>query len=558
MGSLRGVEAGRRDQVWHRIGRLGLAALLPTWFLVAAAGSAIAADPVTFGEPTATSTFGTALEFKQPVTLSGVPRRVEILLQTPGDIGPTVVTVPAPAAGSSTLDYRADLANGSVVPNTRFTARWRVIDDSGEIWLGPPLSHTYVDDRFAWKTLDGDVVRVHWVEGDQAFGRRALKIGDDAVAASAKLLGVTESAPIDFFIYADQQAFYDALGPATRENVGGQAHPDIRTLFALITPDEIGAGWVEDVVPHELTHVVFQTAIDNPYHDPPRWLNEGLAVYESAGYADSDRSMVEHAAATGTIIPLDGLAGAFPTTQDRFFLAYAESVSAVDRIVRVNGRDALVKLIRSYHDGVSDDEAFRAALGRDVAGFQADWLGELGAKPPTRLGPRPAPAGPLPSGWEGPQPDPSFEIVGSQPPLTHDAPVPGGRGGGNDAISFIVAPLATIGLVVIVVIVAVGLRRLGRRPDPATWAETGDNRLFGRPPTVEPPGSDETTPSRLWSATNWSLPRDPEEDGDSTGGGDPAEEGGRPADLGDPTEGDADPPDDATNPGSPTDPPSRA
>jgi hypothetical protein len=533
MGSLRLVGRARH------IGRLGLATVVATWLLVTAAGSAVAADPVTFGQPTATSTFGASIEFNQPVTLDRIPRRVEILLQAPGDIGPTVVTVPAAAgAGASTLDYRADLANGSVVPNTPFTARWRVTDDTGKSWLGPALTHTYVDDRFAWNTLNGDVVRVHWVEGDQAFGRRALKIGDDAVAASAKLLGVTESDPIDFFIYADQQAFYDALGPATRENVGGQAHPDIRTLFALITPADIGASWVESVIPHELTHVVFQTAVDNPYHDPPRWLNEGLAVYQADGYGDSDRSMVEHAAATGTIIPLDGLAGAFPTTQDRFFLAYAESVSTVDRIVRVNGRDALVKLIRSYHDGVSDDEAFQAALGRDVAGFEADWLGELGAKPPTRLGPRPAPVGPLPSGWDGPQPDPSFEIVGSQLPVAHDAPVP--RGDGNDAISFIVAPLATIGLVVIVVIVAVGLRRLGRRPDPATWAETGDNRLFGRPPTVEPPESDAAPSTRLWSASNWSLPRDPTEgDDDPTeeSGGDPSRDAGGPVSPRDPRTG---------------------
>src|SRR4029077_12889334 len=120
------------------------------------------------------------------------------------------------------------------------------------------------------------------------------------------------------------------------------------------------ASWVESVVPHELTHVVFQTAVDNPYHDPPHWLNEGLAVYLSDGYADSDRSQVRKAAADGSIIPLDGLAGGFPTTEQRFFLAYAESVSAVDRIVRVNGRDALVKLIRSYHAGVSDDDAFKA------------------------------------------------------------------------------------------------------------------------------------------------------------------------------------------------------
>ena len=55
---------------------------------------------------------------------------------------------------------------------------------------------------------------------------------------SSELLGVTESDPIDFFIYADQDKFYDALGPATRENVGGEAHADIRTLL-LDTGDEV-------------------------------------------------------------------------------------------------------------------------------------------------------------------------------------------------------------------------------------------------------------------------------------------------------------------------------
>ena len=508
MAALSGSRRTGRD---HRAARGGLAALVAAWALIASTGSAVAADPATFGKPTATSSFGKAVDFKQPVTLGGAPLRVEILIETPGSIGPSVVPVPPPTSvGASTLDYSLDMTGGNVVPNTTFTAQWRVTDETGKAWLGPSLDHVYVDDRFEWKSLNGDVVRVHWVEGDQAFGRRALKIGDDAVAATAKLLGVTESDPIDFFIYADQQAFYDALGPATRENVGGQAHPDIRTLFALITPADIDASWVESVVPHELTHVVFQTAVDNPYHEPPHWLNEGLAVYLSDGYAEFDRSQVAGAVSNGTIIPFDGLAGAFPTTQDRFFLAYAESVSAVDRIVRVNGRDALVKLIRSYHDGVSDNEAFQAALGRDVAGFQADWLKELGATPPTRVGPKPAPVGPLPSGWEEPQPDPSFEIVGSAPPAPA-APAPGNRGTGEDAISFLVAPLATLGLVVLVVIAAVGFRRLGRRPDPARWAETGDNRLFGRPPAGEPGGAEPPMPSRLWSASDWSLPREPDE-----------------------------------------------
>jgi hypothetical protein len=467
------------------------------WSLVGAPVVA-AADPVVFGSPTATSKFDDGIHFSQPVTVSAPIERVEVLYSAPGDVGPTVEPIAdLHPSGQTTLDYHLDLSGGRAVPNTPFTAWWRLTTTDGVVLESPQIRETYADDRFQWKELDGNVVRVRWVQGDDAFGRRALKIGDDAVAATAKLLGVTETKPIDFYIYADQQAFYDALGPATRENVGGQAHADIRTLFALITPDEINDSWVATVVPHELTHVVFQTAVDNPYHDPPHWLNEGLAVYLSAGYQDSDRQQVESAAKGGTIIPFDGLAGAFPTEGSRFFLAYAESVSAVDRIVRVYGRDALVKLIRSYANGVSDDEAFQAALGRDLAGFQADWLTELGAKTPPRVGPRPAPAGPLPAGWSGPQPNPSFDVTGPLP----QAPVPGSRGTELDPVARILGPSAgALGIVVLLVLAVTASRRARRRR--AAGADGDWNRVFGRR-TVEDPdqtGSPVFGPAELTGA----------------------------------------------------------
>lgn len=456
--------------------------------VIALPSVALAADGVAFGRPSASSAFGRFIEFTQPVVYDGAPSRAELLLSTPGSVGPTVIPSDT-TAGAAELRYRLDLSDGHIVPNTTFTARWRVVDATGKAWLGPEVRHTYDDDRAPWTTIEGAIVRVHWQEGNRAFGERALKIGSDAVAETAALLGVTETEPIDFFIYGDEAAFRAALGPATRENVGGQAHPDIRTLFALITPAEIDASWVESVVPHELTHLVFATAVDNPYHDPPHWLNEGLAVYLADGYDAENRAQVAAAARSGSIIPLDGLAGAFPTTRDRFFLAYAESVAAVDRIVRVNGRDALIKLIRSYAAGVSDDDAFRAALGQDVAGFEADWLAELGARPPVRRGPQVAPAGPLPEGWSGPQADPSFEVIGSLPPVAPGAPLPGGNGRSDDPLArFLMPSLSVVGVALVLVVVAMTVRRSRRRTDPELWAVRGDNRLFGRPPS---PGGEE-------------------------------------------------------------------
>ncbi len=401
-----------------------VAPLLALLGVLLAPASARAAPP-TFGPSTAEATFGTGVAYTQEIT-SPVPlARVELLLDYPDSLGPVVIEVAAATApGLSQFVHRTSISeHGHIAPNTPITARWRVVPVDRGIApsIGPLVRVLYADTRFAWRTLEGDLVRLHWYEGSDAFGRRALEIGEGAVREAGDFLGVTETDPVDFFVYADQGAFYDALGPGTRENVGGQARSDTRTMFALIRPGDVTDPWVGIVIPHELTHLVFDTAVRNPYHFPPRWLNEGVATYLSEGYTSSDRAAVKAAAGHDRLMPLQALGGEFPTTAGRFLLAYAESVSAVDFLVREKGSDALVRLIRSYADGVTDDEAFTAAVGLDVPGFERAWLDDLGAAVPTRYGPQPAPAGPVPPGWTDGGAAPAAPGVAS--------PAPGGARG---------------------------------------------------------------------------------------------------------------------------------
>jgi hypothetical protein len=421
-----------------------------------------AAEPV-FGQPTIDASFSGGITIEQPVTLDAAPFRVELLLRYADAPGPLVIEVPPPAAtGATTLAYTVSEGDGHILPNTPVEARWRITETSGaEPVVGPAARDVVDDDRFDWDTVTGDVIRVHWYEGGAAFGQRALEIGEEAIAQTTELLGVTESEPIDFFIYADPDAFREALGPDTRENVGGQANADIRTLFALIPSSQINDPWVATVVPHELVHLVFDTAVSNPYHFPPRWLNEGLAVHLSQGYDASDRRAVEDAAENGTLIPLDGLAGQFPTSAQQFFLAYAESVSAVDFFIRTHDQDALVALISSYADGRTDDEAFQDAIGMDAAAFDAAWLADLRADTPVRYGPQPAPPGPEPAAWAGtggpaatspPNVGESAEPAGgaSGGPA---APVdPGDSAGGEDRTVLLLALLAVVGVGVVALV----------------------------------------------------------------------------------------------------------
>jgi hypothetical protein len=429
-----------------------------------------AAGPAEFGTPTAESSFASGVTFSQPVTIDREVGRVELLLAAGESAGQTVIPVPLPSGtGSRTLTYQLDpTVDGHILPNTALIARWRLVgaDDPTDVALGPEVRITFADDRFTWRTATGDLVQVHWYEGSDAFGARALQIGEDAVREASELLQVTETDPVDFFVYANQDEFYDALGPGTRENVGGQASAEIRTMFALISSNEINDAWVGIVIPHELTHLVFDTAVSNPYHFPPRWLNEGLAVYLSEGYGASDRAAVEGAAGSGTLIPIDGLGGQYPTTFDRFGLAYAESVSAVDFLIRANGQDAMVSLIRSYADGRTDDEAFTAALGIDMTAFGEAWLDDLGAAAPTRYGPQPAPAGPIPEAWLV-EPGASAPSASGGPTPTAEAPSAAGSGssgsdGGGPSILLILAA------VVVLVLIVVGFTALRRRASPGS------------------------------------------------------------------------------------------
>jgi hypothetical protein len=439
--------------------RFLLVGVLLGWLSSTAVLPVAAAEPATFGTPTATSSYGRQISFDQPAKVDGRPKRIEILIQFPGAAGPQALEGPRDA-GDVTLSYQLPVTSGSILPNTKLTARWRVTAHDGSTAVGPPVSVTYEDTRFDWMTRTGDLVTIHWYEGSEAFGQRALDIGERAVRETSQVLGVTEDEPIDFFVYADQAAFYDVLGPGSRENVGGQANAEIRTLFALIEPDEINQSWVDVVIPHELTHLVFDTAVRNPYHFPPRWLNEGLAVYLSEGYGGDYRRSVEDAARDGSLIPLEGLTGQFPTTRDRFLLAYGESVSAVDYLIRRYSRDALIGLIKSYARGLTDDEAFKDALGVDATAFDEAWRSGLDAKDPVAYGPKPAPAGPVPPGWS------SSDQAGAG----NDGPDSSGSQGAPSAARpdpAAAVPFAVIGAVIVgAVVLAVVVRRRGASPSP--------------------------------------------------------------------------------------------
>ena len=326
---------------------------------------------------------------------------MELLTSLPGDATRTVAQASVEQTGSDT--WRAVVHQaGHVVPNTTYEYRFRVVTADGES-LGPAASHRVDDTRLEWQQISGDGVTVWWDRGDRAFAERALDIAERGLASAADLLGVEDLEPVDFFIYSDTAEFREALGPATRENVGGEAHPYIHTLFGLIEPRQVGSDWVEELVVHELAHIVFDEAVANPYGYPPRWLNEGLAVYLATGYdggrprpgAVGRRQRRPHpAGGPGRAVPDAGPAASrwptrrasrpWTTSWRRTARTPWWSSSPPSRTARPSTRPSWPRRARGF------------------SAFEDDWLASLGAERPEPHGPLPAEPGPLPEAWASP------------------------------------------------------------------------------------------------------------------------------------------------------------
>ena len=371
--------------------------------LVPAAGRA--AQPPTFEPGTLTSAFPRPVSWSFGFRSETAPQLVELLTELQGsDV--VFVSIPLP----NEITQRADGSwlvsgtdSGPVTPNTEYRARLRLTTADG-VFLGPEASVLVADERFHWQVRESERLRLHWYSGDATFATRALRVGEDGVTKAETFLGLRLPTKVDVFVYADEVPFRDAIGLGSPENAAGVPFPGIATLFALIRPEQIDSSWVGEVVPHELTHLVLQAGI-GPGVQVPLWLNEGFAVYLSRGDTASDRQAVSDAIHDGTLVPLDGLAGDFPTSgqNQRSLTAYSESVSALDYMDRTYGQARIAALVAGFVSK-GPEQAFTDALGVGQAGFGDAWLRSVGAPAPQVFGPQPAPSGPLPSDWLGPPP----------------------------------------------------------------------------------------------------------------------------------------------------------
>ncbi len=340
-----------------------------------------------FEGSSATSTFGQEVRFT--VAWDGAPPDLlELLIRTPGSEGAFVAPVAMSSGGGAV--YVWDTSVDFVTPNTLIRYQWRATVD-GETTVSEERTIRYEDDRpgLDWRSAELGEATVHWYGDAEAQARRFGEVTADGVAHAEELLGTQLAGPVDVFVYDGRDEFFGALGPGAREWTGAAAFSELRTIFMWLgggTPD-----YLERAMAHEVTHVVFYDATDNPYHEPARWLNEGIATWAETDRADSERSIVEMEADAGGLFAFEAITEQFPITDRGGRLSYAQGTTMVDLIVNRYGTDALADIAAAYRDGASDAEALEAGTGIPADELYAAYYADLGVEPPEPIEPDPIP-----------------------------------------------------------------------------------------------------------------------------------------------------------------------
>jgi hypothetical protein len=403
-----------------------------------------------FADLDADATFGVDMTFSASWT-GAQPDRVELLL---GFGGEERLVVPVELV-SGQLDYRRDLGDGYVPPNTSVAYRWRAVVGT-EITVSPERLLLYDDDRpgLDWRRAQVGSATVHWYDANETIARRFGDLAGAAADGAADLLGHPLTDPIDIFVYDARQDFQEAVGPGAREWIGAATYPHLRTVLMWL-----GAGstaYLDTTLAHEVTHVVFNDATANPFHAPATWLNEGTATWSELANADTERDLVSlEARSPEGLMAFAALTDQFPIDTRGASLAYAQGTTMVDLIVHDFGADAMAAIAEAYRSGATDEDAILAGTGASFEALREEYFAAFGMTEPDPIEPLPLGRSDVPiPPQEGLEPAPSAE------------PQPG-LGESQDAAWWLIIGFVALGAVFVVTVVA----RSRRAQPPASGGE---------------------------------------------------------------------------------------
>jgi hypothetical protein len=203
-------------------------------------------------------------------------------------------------------------------------------------------------------------------------------LADRAWARLTSDLGGAPAGPITVVLAPDDPTFnqFQPPGAPLPEWATGVAYP--RTLTMVIRAYHVSGSPRQDIgtiFVHELTHLVLGARFGDRL--VPRWLHEGLAMYEAGEWRFEHEWDLVWAVLGNDIPQLDALTGSFPASAAEARIAYLLSEALVGHMIATYGRNAFSAFVDQLAEGQSLEHAVIRAFGVSQSRFEERWRAHL-------------------------------------------------------------------------------------------------------------------------------------------------------------------------------------
>jgi len=271
------------------------------------------------------------------------------------------------------VTYRYDVTQNVLRPFVTISFWFEVTLQGGQTLKSDNYRVQYMDDRFTWQQRVDGMLRVHWYEGDAAFGDALLDVTRRGLNAVNMLIPASVATPLDVYVYASTTDLQSALFLGGEEWQGGHANPKLGVAMLAVTPGPGQSIEMETLIPHELAHVLLYRSVGEGYIALPVWLVEGVAsLSELYPNPDYEQALIT-ASRNGSLLPIADLCETFPLDASGAYLAYAESQSFVRFLRDTYGAPGLFSLTSAYADGLNCDQGVVRALGTSLISLDTRW-----------------------------------------------------------------------------------------------------------------------------------------------------------------------------------------
>ena len=390
-------------------------------YLIPAPSLSLAQSATSIKDNGVTLDFPNGITFKAHVDAPGKLDRVVLEYGVDKLTCGTVVAKALPdftlGATSADISWTWDMRkSGSEPPGSHIWYRWHVTDKAGLSTLSEKKSIPWLDSTHKWNSLSRDKITFHWYSGSRQFAQDLLDSASASLARLGETTGVSLTAPVDMYIYANTDDMKAAI--LYEPNwTGGEAFPDASIVIIGISSDQ--ADWGKTTEAHELTHLLVGHLTFSCLGSIPTWLNEGIAVYGQGGPAAEAMAQLQSAITKDTLMSVRALSGGFSESSDKANLSYSESYSLVNYLVTAFGRDKMLKLFGNLRDGLKIEDALQNTYSFGLDGLEDGWRASIGAKARSGAGSAPSPTVP-------PTPVPTYRPSSDAPvaPLVNTTALP--------------------------------------------------------------------------------------------------------------------------------------